>query len=168
MQIISRYQKRISGPLLDRHAEACFSRRPGRGAVRQLRQALRRSHLRAFGGHPLARGGGTSAAAEALRRLRAAKQCRYAHVPGTTWDPAEIREICMLDGGPPCRRAGARPVAGSDAAVAAQRAGLSPHSEAGKDNRRAFAPLRASLTGAERIETPHLAEAIQCRPRRMV
>jgi hypothetical protein len=40
------------------------------------------------------------------------------------------------------------------------------HPQAGADNRRPFDKLRAGLARSERIETTHLAEAIQYRPRR--
>jgi hypothetical protein len=40
------------------------------------------------------------------------------------------------------------------------------HPQTGADDRRPFDKLRAGLAGSDAIETTHLAEAIQYRPRR--
>ncbi|MBN1976686.1 MAG: YifB family Mg chelatase-like AAA ATPase [Anaerolineae bacterium] len=139
MQTISRYQKRISGPLLDRidiHVEV------PRVDVEKLtadRLGERSEAIRAR-----------------VEEARAVQRKRFADTPlssNADMGPTEVRAICQLseDG-----RALVK--------AAMQQLGMSA---------RAFhrilklARTIADLAGSERIETPHLAEAIQYRPRRM-
>ena len=72
--------------------------------------------------------------------------------------PAEVREFCQLDDG------GQEPAAGGDAAVADERAGLSPHPEAGADDRRPGGE-RADPDGAPGGGDPVPAEAAILRSR---
>jgi magnesium chelatase family protein len=139
MQSISRYQKRISGPLLDRidiHVEV----------PRVDVEKLTADRL----GEP----------SEAIRaRVETAREAQRARFADTSLScnadmgPTEVRAVCNLD------------EAGRSLVKAAmQQLGMSA---------RAFhrilklARTIADLAGSERIETPHLAEAIQYRPRRM-
>ena len=68
--------------------------------------------------------------------------------------PAEIREYCVLD----------------DAGKGLLRAAMQQLHLTARAYHRILKLARtiADLAGAERIETPHLAEAIQYRPRRQV
>ncbi len=140
LSAIQRYQKRISGPLMDRidiHIEV----------PRVEYQKLTDDRL----GEP-------SAAIRArVEQARNRQARRFAGTPLRTnadMGPAEIRQYCRLD------------EAGNNLVRAAmQQLQLSA---------RAFhrilklARTIADLDGSERIETHHLAEAIQYRPRRMV
>ncbi len=139
MSIISRYQKRISGPLLDRidiHIEV----------PRVDYEKLTDDRL----GEP-------SAAIRA--RVERARKVQWRRFEGTAltcnadMGPTEVREICRLD-----------ETGRSLVRTAMQQLQMSA---------RAFhrilklARTIADLAGSERIETAHLAEAIQYRPRRM-
>jgi magnesium chelatase family protein len=140
MSTISRYQKRISGPLLDRidiHIEV------PRVEYDKLTDA---------------RLGESSAAIRArVERARETQRERFAGTPlscNADMGPGEVRKICQLD------------ETGRGLVKAAmQQLGMSA---------RAFhrilklARTIADLAGSERIETAHLAEAIQYRPRRAV
>jgi len=146
MQSISRYQKRISGPLLDRidiHVEV----------PRVDVEKLTADRL----GEP------SEAIRARVETAREAQRARFASGPGVPgpatplscnadMGPTEVRAVCNLD------------EAGRSLVKAAmQQLGMSA---------RAFhrilklARTIADLAGSERIETPHLAEAIQYRPRR--
>jgi magnesium chelatase family protein len=137
--IVTRYQKRISGPLLDRidiHIEV----------PRVDYDKLSDDRL----GEP-------SAAIRA--RVEAARQQQRKRFAGTKllcnadMGPAEVREYCRID------------EAGRGVRAAMQQLQLSA---------RAFhrilklARTIADLAGSEEIQTVHLAEAIQYRPRRQV
>jgi magnesium chelatase family protein len=138
MRTISRYQKRISGPLLDRidiHVEV----------PRVDVDKLTADRL-----------GERSAAIRArVERARKVQRERFANTPlscNADMGPTEVRQICALD------------EEGRGLVKAAmQQLGMSA---------RAFhrilklARTIADLAGSERIETTHLAEAIQYRPRR--
>jgi magnesium chelatase family protein len=138
MQTISRYQKRISGPLLDRidiHVEVP---RVDVDKLTAERLGERSEPIRAR----------VEAAREGQRE-------RFAETPlscNADMGPTEVRRICQLD------EEGRALVK-----AAMQQLGMSA---------RAFhrilklARTIADLAGSERIETPHLAEAIQYRPRR--
>jgi magnesium chelatase family protein len=143
MQSISRYQKRISGPLLDRidiHVEV------PRVDVEKLtaeRLGERSETIRAR----------VEAARELQRGRFAAEAVREPPLLcNADMGPTEVRQICVLD------------EEGRGLVKAAmQQLGMSA---------RAFhrilklARTIADLAGDERIETSHLAEAIQYRPRR--
>ncbi|NOZ28474.1 MAG: YifB family Mg chelatase-like AAA ATPase [Chloroflexi bacterium] len=138
MAMISRYQKRISGPLLDRidiHIEVprvefeklSDDRRGERSAIiRERVEAARERQRRRFAGTAL--------------------QCN------ADMGPAEIREYCRID------------ESGRSLLGAAMR---QLHMSARAYHRiLKLARTIADLEGSERIETSHIAEAIQYRPRR--
>jgi magnesium chelatase family protein len=136
--VVTRYQKRISGPLLDRidiHTEV------PRVDYDKLTDD-RRGEL-------------SSAIQERVERARALQWKRFA---GTTltcnaeMGPAEVREFCRLD----------------DAGRALVRAAMQQLQMSARAFHRILKLARtiADLAGSERLETSHLAEAIQYRPRR--
>jgi len=137
MSMVSRYQKRISGPLLDRidiHAEV----------PRVEYEKLSDDRL----GEP------SAAIRERVEQARQRQRERFAGTPlacNADMGPAEIREYCPLD------------AAGKGLLQAAMQ---QLHMSARAYHRvLKLARTIADLAGAERIETVHLAEAIQYRPR---
>lgn len=136
---ISRYQKRISGPLLDRidiHIEV----------PRVDYDKLTAERL----GEP----------SEAIRkRVERAREIQRARFAGTSltcnadMGPTEVREICKLD----------------EAGRSLVRAAMQQLQMSARAFHRILKLARtiADLAGSERIETAHLAEAIQYRPRRV-
>ena len=136
--MVSRYQKRISGPLLDRidiHMEV----------PRVKYEKLSDERL----GEP-------SSAIQA--RVEAARERQRQRFEGTPllsnadMGPAEVREFCPVDG------------AGNSLLQAAMQ---QLHMSARAYHRiLKLARTIADLAGSEAIETAHLAEAIQYRPRR--
>lgn len=139
IQAVSRYQRRISGPLLDRidiHVEV-----------------PRVDYEKLIDEQP----GEPSAAIRArVERAREVQRARFFGTPlncNADMGPGELRQFCPLD------EAGRSLVR-----AAMQQLGMSA---------RAFhrilklARTIADLEGSERIETAHLAEAIQYRPRRL-
>ncbi len=137
---ISRYQKRISGPLLDRIDIHIEVPRVDYEKLTDERLGERSEVIRAR-----------------VERAREVQRRRFAGTPlscNADMGPTEVREICQLD------EAGRGLVR-----AAMQQLGMSA---------RAFhrilklARTIADLAGSERIETAHLAEAIQYRPRRQV
>jgi magnesium chelatase family protein len=138
MQTISRYQKRISGPLLDRidiHVEV----------PRVDYDKLTDERL-----------GETSEAIRVrVERARDVQRKRFAGTPLTCnadMGPTEVREICRLD----------------ETGRGLVRAAMQQLQMSARAFHRILKLARtiADLAGSERIETPHLAEAIQYRPRR--
>ncbi len=136
--MVSRYQKRISGPLLDRidiHIEV----------PRVDYEKLSDDRL----GEP-------SAAIQA--RVEAARQRQRQRFTGTRllsnadMGPAEVRDYCQID----------------DAGKSLLRAAMQQLHMSARAYHRILKLARtiADLAGSERIETTHLAEAIQYRPRR--
>jgi magnesium chelatase family protein len=136
--VIARYQKRISGPLLDRidiHVEAP---RVDYEKLTDRHEAERSAAVR-----------------ERVRAARATQARRFASAPRVTCNaemgPAEVRQYCEVE-----------PAAQPLLRAAMQRLQLSA---------RAFhrvlklARTIADLAGAETIAAPHLAEALQYRPR---
>jgi magnesium chelatase family protein len=117
MQTISRYQKRISGPLLDRERSEAL-----RGRVERAREVQRR------------RFAGTALSCNA------------------DMGPTEVREVCRLD----------------ETGRSLVRAAMQQLQMSARAFHRILKLARtiADLAGSERIETAHLAEAIQYRPRR--
>ena len=136
--IITRYQKRISGPLLDRidiHVEV------PRVEYEKLSDK---------------RAGETSAAIRArVETARRRQRERFAHTEGVTCNsemrPAEIRDHCELD------------AAGQSLIKAAMRQ-LNLSARAYHRILKLSRTI-ADLAGSERIEAAHLAEAVQYRPR---
>ena len=140
MQTISRYQKRISGPLLDRidiHVEVprvdydkLTDNRRGElsGAIRARVERAREEQRRRFAGTPFS--------------------CN------ADMGPTEVREVCKLD----------------EAGRALVRAAMQQLQMSARAFHRILKLARtiADLAGSGRIETAHLAEAIQYRPRRMI
>ena len=139
MSVISRYQKRISGPLLDRidihvdvprvEYEKLSDDRLGEpsAAIRARVEAARQRQRQRFAGSP---------------RL----------LCNADMGPAEVREYCALD----------------DAGRSLLRAAMQQLHLSARAYHRILKLARtiADLAGSEVIETAHLAEAIQYRPRR--
>jgi magnesium chelatase family protein len=136
--MVSRYQKRISGPLMDRidiHIDV----------PRVEYEKLSDDRL----GEP-------SAAIRA--RVEAAwqrQQCRFQGtrlLSNADMGPAEVRDFCRID----------------DAGKSLLRAAMQQLHMSARAYHRILKLARtiADLAGGERIETAHLAEAIQYRPRR--
>ncbi len=134
---VVRYQKRISGPLLDRidiHVEV------PRVDYEKLADDRR--------GEP------SAAIRERVERAREVQQRRFAGTNLTCnaeMGPAQVREVCRLD----------------DAGRALMRAAMQQLQMSARAFHRILKLARtiADLAGSERIETAHLAEAIQYRPR---
>ncbi|MDY6878457.1 MAG: YifB family Mg chelatase-like AAA ATPase [Chloroflexota bacterium] len=140
LSTISRYQKRISGPLLDRidiHVEV----------PRVDYDKLTDERL-----------GESSGAIQArVERAREVQRKRFAdtHLScNADMGPGEVRKICQLD----------------DTGRELVRAAMQQLQMSARAFHRILKLARtiADLAGSERIETAHLAEAIQYRPRRMV
>jgi magnesium chelatase family protein len=138
MQTISRYRKRISGPLLDRidiHVEV------PRVDVDKLTDDRR--------GEP------SEAIRARVERAREMQRRRFADTTLTCnadMGPTEVRETCRLD---------------ENGRGLVKAAMDQLHMSARAFHRiLKLARTIADLAGSERIETPHLAEAIQYRPRR--
>jgi magnesium chelatase family protein len=140
LSTISRYQKRISGPLLDRidiHVEV----------PRVEYDKLTDERL-----------GERSEAIQArVERAREAQRERFAGTPlscNADMGPGEVRKICQLD----------------ETGRGLVRAAMQQLQMSARAFHRILKLARtiADLAGSERIETAHLAEAIQYRPRRAV
>ncbi len=136
--MVTRYQKRISGPLLDRidiHVEV----------PRVEYEKLSDDRL----GEPSAaiRGRVAVARERQLRRFEGTKLTCNADM-----GPAEVRDFCQVD-----------PAGKSLLKAAMQQLQMSARAY---HRILKLARTIADLAGSERIETVHLAEAIQYRPRR--
>jgi len=139
-QMISRYQKRLSGPLLDRidiHVDV----------PRVDYEKLAEDRL-------------SEPSASIRARVEAAREMQRQRFRGTSvicnseMGPAEVREFCRLDG----------------SAQALLKAAMTQLSLSARGYHRVLKLARtiADLAGAERIEATHIAEAIQYRPRNRV
>ena len=140
MATISRYQKRISGPLLDRIDIHIEVPRVDYDKLTDERLGERSAAIR----------GRVEGAREAQRE-------RFATAPlscNADMGPSEVREVCRLD----------------EASKALVRAAMQQLQMSARAFHRILKLARtiADLAGSERIETAHLAEAIQYRPRRAV
>ena len=137
---VTRYQKRISGPLLDRidiHVEV----------PRVDYQKLTDERL----------GERSEAIRARVERAREVQRERFAGMPlscNAGMGPTEVRTICQLD----------------ETGRGLVRAAMQQLQMSARAFHRILKLARtiADLAGRERIETAHLAEAIQYRPRRMV
>jgi magnesium chelatase family protein len=137
---VTRYQKRISGPLLDRidiHIEV----------PRVDYDKLTDDRL----GEP------SGAIRERVERAREIQRRRFADMPLTCnadMGPGEVRRICRLD----------------DAGRSLVRAAMQQLQMSARAFHRILKLARtiADLAGSEEIDTAHLAEAIQYRPRRTI
>jgi magnesium chelatase family protein len=138
MQTISRYQKRISGPLLDRIDIHIEVPRVDYQKLTDERMGERSEALRAR-----------------VERARQAQRRRFAGTLlscNADMGPAEVREVCRLD----------------ETGRSLVRAAMQQLQMSARAFHRILKLARtiADLAGSERIETAHLAEAIQYRPRR--
>ena len=164
--VINRYQKRLSGPLLDRiditygvvsrHAEVPrvpFQKLSSIASTTSAAASRRRPNV----------GRRRSATIRArVEAARARQTARFASVKdgqgaGLTTNadmgPTQVRDHCPVD--ETGRRPGDEP----------PRAGVSPRAEAGADDRVSFVGLRTGLAGSERIQPAHIAMSIFDRPR---
>ena len=139
MSMVSRYQKRISGPLLDRidiHIEV----------PRVEYEKLSDDQL----GEP------SAAIRERVEAARESQRQRFEGSRGllsnADMGPAEVRDLCQVD----------------DAGRSLLRAAMQQLHMSARAYHRILKLARtiADLAGSETIETVHLAEAIQYRPRR--
>jgi magnesium chelatase family protein len=154
MSMVSRHQKRISGPLLDRidiHIEV----------PRVEYEELSDDRL----GKPSA----------AIReRVEAARERQRARFEGSSgmlsnadMGPAEVREHCPVDdAGRTLLKAAMQQLHMSVRAVPRAKACFSLRNSSGIHRILKLARTVADLAGMEGIETAYLAEAIQYRPRR--
>jgi magnesium chelatase family protein len=135
---VTRYQKRISGPLMDRidiHVEV----------PRVDYDKLTNDRL----GEP------SAAIRKRVERARGVQRQRFEGTPlvsNTDMGPGEVRRICQLN----------------DAGRSLVRAAMQQLQMSARAFHRILKLARtiADLSGSENIETAHLAEAIQYRPRR--
>ncbi len=137
---ILRYQKRISGPLLDRidiHVQV----------PRVDYEKLSSDRL----GEPSAK------IRERVERARERQRARFANTHlqcNGDMGPAEVRQHCVID----------------DSGKGLLRAAMQQMQMSARAFHRILKLARtiADLVGSDRIETPHLAEAIQYRPRKQM
>lgn len=140
LSTISRYQKRISGPLLDRidiHVEVP---RVDYDKLTDERLGEQSEAIRAR-----------------VERAREVQRTRFADTPlscNADMGPTEVRKICQLD----------------ETGRGLVRAAMQQLQMSARAFHRILKLARtiADLAGSERIETAHLAEAIQYRPRRVI
>jgi magnesium chelatase family protein len=137
--MVSRYQKRISGPLLDRIDT--------RSASRSRASSTRSCRTTGWGTL-----GGIRSRVAAARERQRHRFAETALLTNADMGPAEVREYCPLD----------------DAGRSLLRAAMQQLQMSAWAYHRILRLARtiADLAGSERIQTVHLAEAIQYRPRR--
>jgi len=140
MQTISRYQKRISGPLLDRIDIHIEVPRVDYDKLTDERLGEPSETIRAR-----------------VEQARKVQRQRFAGTPlscNADMGPTEVREICQLD----------------ETGRGLVRAAMQQLQMSARAFHRILKLARtiADLAGSERIETAHLAEAIQYRPRRVI
>jgi len=140
MSTISRYQKRISGPLLDRIDIHIEVPRVDYGKLTDDRLGERSEAIQGR-----------------VERARDVQRQRFEGAPlscNAGMGPSEVRQVCRLD----------------EAGRALVRAAMQQLQMSARAFHRILKLARTigDLAGSERIETAHLAEAIQYRPRRTV
>jgi magnesium chelatase family protein len=140
MSTISRYQKRISGPLLDRIDIHIEVPRVDYNKLTDERLGERSEAIRGR-----------------VERAREAQRQRFAETSllcNADMGPTEVRKICRLD----------------ETGRGLVKAAMQQLQMSARAFHRILKLARtiADLAGSERIETAHLAEAIQYRPRRVV
>jgi magnesium chelatase family protein len=140
MSTISRYQKRISGPLLDRIDIHIEVPRVDYNKLTDERLGERSEAIRGR-----------------VERAREVQRQRFADTPlscNADMGPTEVRKICRLD----------------ETGRGLVKAAMQQLQMSARAFHRILKLARtiADLAGSERIETAHLAEAIQYRPRRVV
>jgi magnesium chelatase family protein len=140
MSTISRYQKRISGPLLDRIDIHIEVPRVDYNKLTDERLGERSEAIRGR-----------------VERAREAQRQRFAETSllcNADMGPSEVRKICRLD----------------ETGRGLVKAAMQQLQMSARAFHRILKLARtiADLAGSERIETAHLAEAIQYRPRRVV
>ena len=140
LSMVSRYQKRISGPLLDRVDIHIEVPRVEYDKLTDARLGEKSEDIRA--------------------RVERAREVQRQRFEGTTlrcnadMGPAEVREYCQID----------------EAGRSLLKAAMQQLAMSARAFHRVLKLARtiADLAGSERIETAHLAEAIQYRPRRQM
>ena len=140
LSMVSRYQKRISGPLLDRVDIHIEVPRVEYDKLTDARLGEKSEDIRA--------------------RVEKAREVQRQRFEGTTlrcnadMGPAEVREYCQID----------------EAGRSLLKAAMQQLAMSARAFHRVLKLARtiADLAGSERIETAHLAEAIQYRPRRQM
>jgi magnesium chelatase family protein len=135
---VTRYQKRISGPLLDRIGIHVEVPRVDYDKLTNEQRGELSAQIR-----------------DRVERARGRQRARFAEMDLTCnaeMGPSEVRTICRLD----------------EAGRALVRAAMRQLQMSARAFHRILKLARtvADLAGSDRIETPHLAEAIQYRPRR--
>jgi magnesium chelatase family protein len=140
LSMVSRYQKRISGPLLDRIDIHIEVPRVEYEKLADDRLGEKSENIRAR-----------------VEKAREVQRQRFADTPlicNADMGPAEVREYCAVD----------------EAGRSLLKAAMQQLAMSARAFHRVLKLARtiADLAGSERIETAHLAEAIQYRPRRQL
>lgn len=140
LSMVSRYQKRISGPLLDRIDIHIEIPRVEYEKLTDDRLGEKSEDIRAR--------------VEKAREMQRRRFAGTSLICNADMGPAEVREYCQVD----------------DAGRSLLKAAMQQLSMSARAFHRVLKLARtiADLAGSERIETSHLAEAIQYRPRRQV
>ena len=141
--MVSRYQKRISGPLLDRidiHMDV----------PRVEYEKLSDERL----GEPSA---AIQARVEAARDRQRQRFGDSGLMSNADMGPAEVRDFCPVDDAGATLLRAAMQQLHMSARASNELSWSSPHPQTGADDRRSFDGLRTGPAGSENIETAHLA-----------